>query len=399
MAYTVSTAANTSAMTARNRGTAEAEQLANLPSTLMSCQWSRYAAVTSSPLVEHLALAACDSFVAIFNLCLMLLLKPTWYQELSDDVELEGIGEKPSILYVSLLALVCGIGGASCKATAIMWCLSQGSSDGPKGGPAFSSLGGWLFHEESIGGYRICPRVVRTMSLSWVFVTAVILQLFGAPLESFPSSVLLGVFFATIGFIGPFASAIAESCRSRRWETSQAQSRRSRREQEDAPTNQRFVAFPAGKGLGWLHPVNIMGGSLRCMDFFCIPIVSAFQALQSRSCRRGSNASLLHPQDLGNLLVILSVLPLIACCTLCILSAYFLPMDWPTKYVVYPAPLVMLISVGYPLASLLCFFVLLLLPVYCKFPNHYARALPVIQELMLKPSGPVASEALVKEVA
>lgn len=63
-------------------------------------------------------------------------------------------------------------------------------------------------------------------------------------------------------------------------------------------------------------------------------------------------------------------------------------MDWPTAYVVYPSPLVIFISLGYPAACCICFWILVLLPVCYTFPSRFARASPVLQEMMLKPSEP-----------
>lgn len=353
--------------------------------------------VTASPLVEHLALAAGDALVALCNLCLLQLLRPSPYQEASDDVRSDVVERpKPSILYVAVLAVVCGLGGVLMKALVISWCLSLRTSNDSCGGP--SNYWAQLLRTEFLGGYCVSPRVLPSLFCSWVFVTAALLQLMGAPLDALPSSALLGVFFATIGFLGPYACAVAEGCRSARWEATMWPSRGSRRAQGDATANSPHF-LPASTstvaGPRWLRSaVAVVGGSLRCLDWLCFFLVFASHALHAKSRRAG-----LHPQDLGNLLVFLSILPLVVCCTSCLISSIWLPMDWLTPYIVYPSPLVISISLGYPLACLLCFIVLLLLPVFYSFPSRYARAAPVLQELMLKPAEALPAKSAREESA
>lgn len=354
-----------------------------------SREWSVSTSVTASPVVEHLALAAGDALVAICNLCLLVLLRPPWFQEASDNVRSDVIERpKPSILYVAVLAVACGLGGIFMKALVISWCLSQRTSNDSCMG--LSTYWGQLLRTEFLGGYCISPRVVSNLFCSWVFVTAALFQLMGAPLDAIPSSILLGVFFATVGFLGPYASAVVEGCRSARWVATERHPRGSRRAQPDGAANPAHVlpvVTSTGVGPRWLgSAVAVVRGSLRCLDLLCFPLVFASHAFNARHRRAGSVATILHPQEIGNLLVLLSILPLVICCTLCLISCILLPMDWPTVYIVYPSPLLMSVSLGYPLACSLCFVILLLLPIFYSFPSRYARATPVLQELLLKPA-------------
>lgn len=365
-------------------------------------EWSWSRSVTTSPVVEHLALAAADALVAICSLCLLVLLRPTWYQEASDDVRSDVVElPKPSMIYVAILSIVCGLVGALAKGLVVAWCFSQRAINASGSRPPIPALCGFLVQDDSLGGYYICPRVIVTLFSSWVCVTAVIFQLLGAPLECVPSSLLLGIVFASIGFLGPYASAVAEACRSTRWELARGQSRPNQSEQPAAAAEP-AVALPvdtapvAGPN-GLRGAIAAVGALLRALDYLCFPLVFASQKLQARASRRGSSTTSLHPQELGNLLVFLAVLPLVICCILCLVSCILLPMDWPTVYIVYPSPLVIFISLGYPLACVVCFLILLLLPVHYNFPNRYARALPVLQALMLKPGGAFPSKNGVDE--
>ncbi|OEH77987.1 hypothetical protein cyc_00422 [Cyclospora cayetanensis] len=366
------------------------------PRTLFSVRnqkWRLARCVTASPVVEHLALAAADAFVACCNLGVLLVLRPSWFQEASDDVRSDVVElPKPSILYVAILSFVCGVGGAAAKALILAWCLSERESCASTRRTTAADPLGVSLTAEPLGGYCICPRVIGTLYCSWIFVVTSIFQLLGAPLDALPSSLLLGIFFATVGFLGPYAGAVAEACRSSRWETTSCHCGLRERNHADAAdaavATSTASTTPVKRGPRCLRPATaVVWWFLRVLDVLCLPLVFLVQKLRSRA-RNGAttSASSLGPQELGNLLVFLAVTPLVICGLFCLVSCILLPMDWPTVYVVYPSPLVMSITLSYPLACMLSFFLLLLLPVYTTFPASYARALPVLQALMLKPS-------------
>ncbi|KAL8435046.1 hypothetical protein ACSSS7_002716 [Eimeria intestinalis] len=341
------------------------------------CEWSLSTCVTGSPLVEHLALSAFDTFTAGCSLCVLAVLKPAWFQEVSDDVRSdEAELLKPSALYVSLLALICGLGGVLAKALVAVWCLNDRGL----------TLSSFLLSGASIGGYEGGLRLRGLFSLfvSWILVITAMFHLLGAPLECLFSSFLLSIFFATVGVAAPYASALAEACRSARWDAVRATERAA---SEECVTSGQPLVTSSSRNTGrpFTRAISaFVDGTLRCMNRLCYPLVFLCHKLQVRRQKKnGCKSTVLNPQELGNLLIILSVFPLIACGIASLFSCILLPMDWPTVYIIYPSPLVMAITVVYPLATLSSFLLLLLLPVFCCFPNRYARAYPVLQELML----------------
>ncbi|KAL8445235.1 hypothetical protein Emed_005793 [Eimeria media] len=338
-------------------------------------EWSISASVTSSPLIEHLALSAFDTFVAACSLCVLLTLRPPWSREVSDDVRSDEVTPfEPSVIYVALLASICGCGGVLAKTLVVVWCLNERRLTQPAAAAAHAAA--------SINGYEgVRLRVIASLFVSWIFVVTAVLHLLGAPLACIASSFLLSIFFATVGVAAPYASALAEACRAARWDAAAAAA------SDEQAANQVTSGHPVVTSPPAI--VSLVDVTLRCLDSLCFPLVFLCHKLQVKRLSRSGSAtsSVLHPQELGNLLVFLSVFPLIACGFACLLSCILLPMDWPTVYIVYPSPLVMAITVAYPLASLATFLLLLLLPVFCSFPNRYARAYPVLQELMLRSGG------------
>lgn len=352
-------------------------------------EWSCCRCVTASPLVEHLALAATDVLLACCNLALLAHLRPPWYQEASDDVRSDDVDlPRPSMLYVTVLASVCGLGAIVSKTLVLLWCMSKAPMRASAHVTRLSAAAcALVVPSEFPGSYYVCLRVVLTLFSLWILVTGSIFQLLGAPLEAFPSSLLLGVFFATVGFFRPYASAVAEACRSTRWNADDA-NKDFTKEAEKGTATQTPTLLPRSGGacLPFLRMTNkLVAGFLRTLDFLCFPIVYLCETLLTKTRGADSGAgNTLNPHKLANLLIYLSVLPLIVCCTMCLASSILLPMDWPTVYVVYPSPLIIFISLGFPLACIFCFIVLLLVPVYCSFPSRYARAMPILQEMMLK---------------
>ncbi|KAL8275183.1 hypothetical protein Esti_000933 [Eimeria stiedai] len=344
-------------------------------------EWALGLSVTASPLEEHLALSAFDTFVAGCSLCLLALLRPPWFREVSDDEQSEEVElPEPSVLYVTLVALICGCGGVLAKVLVMVWCLNERGST-----PAASVLRG-----APVGGYEgMRCRMVCSLFVSWTLVVTAIFHLLGAPLESLLSSFLLSIFFATVGVAAPYASALAEACRSARWDavgTTEGGVTGEEQLRGDISGQPLVTSSSGNPGPHTRRIVSLVEATLRCLDRLCFPLVFLCHKLQVRRLNRnGCSSTVLKAQELGNLLVFLSVFPLIACGLACLVSCILLPMDWPTVYIVYPSPLVMTISVVYPLATLTSFILLLLLPVFCSFPNRYARAYPVLQELMLGP--------------
>ena len=89
-------------------------------------EWSVTRSVSASPLTEHLALLGGDVLVGSCNLILLLLWRPTYYQEVSEDVRSEVVElPKPSIFYVFLFSLLCGFSGIFMKGLVLHWCLCQ----------------------------------------------------------------------------------------------------------------------------------------------------------------------------------------------------------------------------------------------------------------------------------
>lgn len=364
-------------------------------------EWSAYRSVSASPLAEHLALVAGDALLAICSLSLLLLIRPSWYLDVSEDTRTTSTEQpRPSFLYVMILSLFCGFGGALMKALVALWCYSQMLLRTTSSKPiALRSL----LQAGSLGDYSVCPRVVASLFCYWVCITAAFMQLLGAPLDALPSSLVLGVVFATVGFLSPYAHAVAEACRSSRWEfranPNNSDKQLAECSKQNGATEKQHLeqpittTFPAGAavagGLGRAGgAVAFVSAFLRILDFTCLPVVLLARMLQQRRPDRKSSAQCLSPRELGNLLVFLSVFPLVACCLMCLISCIFLPMDWPTVYVVYPSPLVIFLSLGYPAACCICFWILVLLPVSYTFPSRFARATPVLQEMMLKPNKP-----------
>ncbi|KAL8447152.1 hypothetical protein Emag_004418 [Eimeria magna] len=235
--------------------------------------WTPRAPVTSSPLVEHLALSAFDTFVAGCSLCVLALLRPSWFQEVSDDVQADEVGlPKPSVMYVSLLALICGCGGVTAKVMVMIWCLNERGLT-----PAASVSQG-----TSVGGYEgVRLRVVGSLFVYWIFVVTAVFHLLGAPLECLSSSFLLSIFFATVGVAAPYASAVAEACRSARWDAARA----TEEEQLNQETSgQPVVTSPSGNASPLTRGiVSIVEIALSFLLLLLLPVFSSFANRYARA--------------------------------------------------------------------------------------------------------------------
>lgn len=191
--------------------------------------------VSSSPFAEHLALAAVDLLLSVLNVSLLAKLRPPWFQEASEDVRGEETLPPLSVVYVVSSALVIGLLGVVFKAVVIVWCLKRTHFRVPRSGvPVTLLLLGYELPADCLGGYTICLRTFGFISASWVFLGALFFQLMGAPLEDIFSSLMLAVFFAALGGVNPYLTAVAEACRSSSWLCSSTSNMPSKRPPPDA---------------------------------------------------------------------------------------------------------------------------------------------------------------------
>ncbi|CDJ58965.1 hypothetical protein, conserved [Eimeria maxima] len=397
--------------------------------------WTRSA--SSSPFIEHLALAGIDLLVALLNLILLVNLRPPWFQEANEDVRGEEVQRRLSLAYVATSAIVTGFLGIILKAVVIGWCVRKTVFRVPRTGvPVTMRLCGYELPADCLGGYSISLKAVGCVSAVWVLLGAAFFQMMGAALEDVFSSVLLGVIFAALGSVTPYFNALAEACRSSRWRCNSTENmpkkmapvsaeaaverRESERAAAAAATEAReatsaetssatrgaaTAAPPAGSSVlairslweseyGEALPVwfckvtSLVDIFIRLLDFICCPSVLLLFFLQRiMALRRGWGAGpspAIGPQGLACLLVYLSSAPLFISCAAGLISCLLLPMDWPTVYILFPAPVLASVSLVYPFSCLIAFSSWLFLPFCYDVTPRYGEASPFLQEMLLR---------------